>query len=184
MSACRLSGGICWPSLHCNEISAEGQWIRTGRRRPSNFIRTCRSERKAGENQQVVTTSDQLLAPSSSPLSRLFAAICHNYYYVFMTAAHVHVLRQKEVVGCDGTLTGGHYRAIDQRRQSLPSARSWHVFARAGQICTRREHADSNGSAAQNDHHAGPPARATRAHDEKERAHQRWRGCGYHNLRF
>jgi hypothetical protein len=60
------------------------------RSRLSTFIKTCRSERKAGENQQVVTTSDQLLAPSSSPLSRLFAAICHNYYYVFMTAAHVH----------------------------------------------------------------------------------------------
>ncbi len=48
------------------------------RSRLSTFIKTCRSERKAGENQQVVATSDQLLAPSSSPLSRLFAAICHN----------------------------------------------------------------------------------------------------------
>src|SRR5713226_7223633 len=48
------------------------------RSRLSTFIKTCRSERKAEENQQVVTTSDQLLAPSSSPLSRLFAAICHN----------------------------------------------------------------------------------------------------------
>jgi hypothetical protein len=36
-----------------------------------------------------VTTSDQLLAPSSSPLSRLFAAICHNKYYVFIMAARV-----------------------------------------------------------------------------------------------
>src|SRR6266705_5512830 len=41
------------------------------RSRLSTFIKTCRSERKAEENQQVVTTSDQLLAPSSSPLSRL-----------------------------------------------------------------------------------------------------------------
>ena len=48
------------------------------RSRLSTFIKTGRSERKAGENQQVVTTSDQLLAPSSSPLSRLFAAVCHN----------------------------------------------------------------------------------------------------------
>src|SRR6267142_1399108 len=67
---------------------APGQ-TRTGdpllRSRLSTFIKTCRSERKAGENQQVVTTSDQLLAPSSSPLSRFFAAICHNYYYVSMT---------------------------------------------------------------------------------------------------
>jgi hypothetical protein len=54
----------------------------------SIFIKTCRSERKAGENQQVVTTSDQPLAPFSSGLSRLFAAICHNQYYVFMTAGH------------------------------------------------------------------------------------------------
>jgi hypothetical protein len=59
------------------------------RSRLSTFIKTCRSERKAAGIQQVVTTSDQLLAPSSSPLSRLFAAICHNLYYVFMTAAHV-----------------------------------------------------------------------------------------------
>src|SRR6202007_149145 len=58
------------------------------RSRLSTLIRTCRSERKAGENQQVVTTSDQLLAPSSSPLSRLFAMICHNKNYDFMTASH------------------------------------------------------------------------------------------------
>ena len=38
-STCRLSGGICGPSLHCSEISVEGQRIRTGRRRPSNFVR-------------------------------------------------------------------------------------------------------------------------------------------------
>jgi hypothetical protein len=60
---------------------APGQ-IRTGdpllRSRSSIFIKTCRSERKAAGNQQVVTTSDQPLAPFSSPLSRLFAAICHN----------------------------------------------------------------------------------------------------------
>jgi hypothetical protein len=47
-------------------------------RRLSTFIKTCRSERKAGENQQVVTTSDQLFAPSSSPLRSDFATICHN----------------------------------------------------------------------------------------------------------
>src|SRR5712691_1037054 len=55
------------------------------RSRLSTFIKTCRSERKAAGIQQVVTTSDQLLAPSSSPLSRLFAAISHNSYCVFMT---------------------------------------------------------------------------------------------------
>jgi hypothetical protein len=59
------------------------------RRRLSTFIKTCPSERKAAEIQQVVTTSDQLLAPSSSPLSRLFAAISHNSCYVFMTAEHL-----------------------------------------------------------------------------------------------
>jgi hypothetical protein len=48
------------------------------RSRLSTFIKTCRSEREAGENQEVVTTSGQLLAPFSSSLSRLFAAICHN----------------------------------------------------------------------------------------------------------
>ena len=48
------------------------------RSRLYTFIRTCRSWRKAGENQQVVTTSDQLPTPSSSPLSMLFAAICHD----------------------------------------------------------------------------------------------------------
>jgi hypothetical protein len=56
----------------------------------STFIKTCQSERKAGGDQQVVATSDQLLTPSSSPLSRLFAPICHNWYYVFMTADHVY----------------------------------------------------------------------------------------------
>src|ERR1700757_756661 len=38
-STCRLSGGICGPSLHCSEISVEGQRIRTGRHRPSKFVR-------------------------------------------------------------------------------------------------------------------------------------------------
>jgi hypothetical protein len=44
----------------------------------TTLIRTCRSERKAGENQQLVTNGDKLLTPLSSPLSRGFAAICHN----------------------------------------------------------------------------------------------------------
>jgi hypothetical protein len=34
-----------------------------------------------------VINGDKPLAPSSSPLSRPFAPICHNLYYVFMTAA-------------------------------------------------------------------------------------------------
>jgi len=51
------------------------------RSRLSTFIKTCRSERRAG--QQVVATSDQLLAPSSSSLSRRFAAVCRNSYYAF-----------------------------------------------------------------------------------------------------
>ncbi len=68
--------------LDSREISGAPGETRTPdpllRSRLSTFIKTCRSERKAGENQQVVTTSDQLFAPSSSPLSRHFAPICHN----------------------------------------------------------------------------------------------------------
>jgi hypothetical protein len=55
----------------------------------TTLIKTCRSERKAEENQQVVTNADQLLAPSLSTLSSRFAMICHNYYYFFMTAARL-----------------------------------------------------------------------------------------------
>ena len=56
------------------------------RSRVTTLIKTCRSERKAADNQQVVSNADQLLAPSLSTLSSRFATICHNYYYVFMTA--------------------------------------------------------------------------------------------------
>jgi len=63
---------------------APGQ-TRTGdpllRSQLSTLIRTCRSDRKARENQQLVMNGDKLLTPFSSPLSRGFAAICHNYYY-------------------------------------------------------------------------------------------------------
>ncbi len=66
----------------CQKLSGAPGEIRTSdpllRSRLSTFIKTCRSERKAGENQQVVTTSGQLLAPSSSPLRSDFATICHN----------------------------------------------------------------------------------------------------------
>jgi len=48
------------------------------RSRLSTFIKTLPEWRKAEENQQVVTTSDQLLAPSLSLLCRLFLTICHN----------------------------------------------------------------------------------------------------------
>ena len=48
------------------------------RSRLSTFIKTCRSERKAEENQQVVIDGDELLTPFSSPLSTRFAAIYHN----------------------------------------------------------------------------------------------------------
>ena len=51
------------------------------RSRVTTLIKTCRSERKAEDNQQVVTTADQQLAPSLSTLSSRFAMICHNYYY-------------------------------------------------------------------------------------------------------
>jgi hypothetical protein len=55
------------------------------RRQLSTLIRTCRSGRKARENQQLVINGDKLLTPFSSPLSRRFATICHNYYYISMT---------------------------------------------------------------------------------------------------
>jgi hypothetical protein len=54
----------------------------------TTLIKSCRSERKAEDYQQVVTNADQLLAPSLSPLSSRFATICHNYYYAFMTPGH------------------------------------------------------------------------------------------------
>ena len=59
------------------------------RSRVTTLIKTCRSERKAEHNQQVVSNADQLLAPSLSPLSSRFITICHNYYYVFMTAPRI-----------------------------------------------------------------------------------------------
>jgi hypothetical protein len=55
------------------------------RSRVTTLTKTCRSERKAEDNQQVVTDADQLLAPSLSALSSRFTTICHNYYYVLMT---------------------------------------------------------------------------------------------------
>src|SRR6266481_2620497 len=65
---------------------APGQ-TRTGdpllRSQLTTLIRTCRSERKARENQQLVINGDKLLAPFS--LSRGFAAICYNYYDISMT---------------------------------------------------------------------------------------------------
>jgi hypothetical protein len=42
------------------------------------LIRTCRSERKARENQQLVINGDKLLTPFSSALSGRFTASCHN----------------------------------------------------------------------------------------------------------
>jgi hypothetical protein len=51
----------------------------------TSLIRTSRSEHKQRENQQLVINGDKLLTPFSSPLSRGFAAICHNYYYISMT---------------------------------------------------------------------------------------------------
>jgi hypothetical protein len=43
------------------------------------IITICRSERKAGENQQVVPNADQLLAPSLSALIGLLVTSCQNY---------------------------------------------------------------------------------------------------------
>jgi len=57
--------------------------------RVTTLIKTRRSGRKAEDNQQVVTTADQQLAPSLSTSSSRFAMICHNYYYFFMTAARL-----------------------------------------------------------------------------------------------
>jgi hypothetical protein len=41
------------------------------RSRVTTLIKTCRSERKAEHNQQVVSNADQLFAPSLSPLAVL-----------------------------------------------------------------------------------------------------------------
>jgi hypothetical protein len=69
----------------------------------TTLIKTCRSERKAQDNQQVVSTADQLLAPSLSTLSSRFATICHNYYYVLMAADHlcasIAIMRQPDALG-------------------------------------------------------------------------------------
>jgi hypothetical protein len=43
------------------------------RSRVTTLVKTCRSERKTEDNQQVVTNADQLLAPSLSTLSSRFA---------------------------------------------------------------------------------------------------------------
>jgi hypothetical protein len=68
--------------LDSREISGAPGEIRTPdpllRSQLSTLIRTCRSERKARENQQLVINGDKLLTPFSSPLSRLFTTICHN----------------------------------------------------------------------------------------------------------
>src|SRR5229473_7019827 len=93
-SVTHVLGTLCNPCLRAGpRLSGAPGEIRTPdpllRSRLSTFIKTCRSERKAGENQQVVTKADKPLPPSSSPLSRLFAPICHTSYYVFMTAEHM-----------------------------------------------------------------------------------------------
>ena len=53
----------------------------------TNLIKTFRSERIAEDNQQLLSNADQPLALSLSTLSSRFATICHNYFYVFTTAA-------------------------------------------------------------------------------------------------
>jgi len=70
----------------CEVLALFGMSAPLLRSRVTTLIKTCRSERKAEDNQQVVTNADQLLAPSLSTLSSRFATICHNHYYVFMTA--------------------------------------------------------------------------------------------------
>jgi hypothetical protein len=40
-----------------------------------------------------VINGDKLLTPFSSPLSRGFAAICHNYYYISMTEKIVDAIK-------------------------------------------------------------------------------------------
>jgi hypothetical protein len=74
-----LSNSYCLNEFQ--ESGAPGQ-TRTGdpllRSQLSNLIRTCRSKRKARENQQLVINGDKLLTPFSSALSMRFAAICHN----------------------------------------------------------------------------------------------------------
>ncbi len=59
------------------------------RSRLSTLLTTCRSECKAEQSLQVVTSDDKPLAPSSLPSTMDLAAICHNSYYVLMTENHV-----------------------------------------------------------------------------------------------
>jgi hypothetical protein len=47
----------------------------------TTLIRTCRSERKAGENQQLVINGDKLLTPFSSP----YAAVLPTFVTISMT---------------------------------------------------------------------------------------------------
>src|SRR6266576_3887172 len=74
-----LSNSYCF-----NEFQKSGAPGETRTRDPllrsqlSTLIRTCRSGRKARENQQLVINGDKLLTPFSSALSRRFTALCHN----------------------------------------------------------------------------------------------------------
>jgi hypothetical protein len=71
----------------------------------ATLIKTCRSERKAEDNQQVVTNADQLLALSLSTLSSPFVAVCH-YYCVFMTAISIlEVCAHKNHLNSEGNST-------------------------------------------------------------------------------
>jgi len=74
-----LSNSYCF-----NEFQKSGAPGETRTRDPllrsqlTTLTRTCRSERKAGENQQLVINGDKPLTPFSSPLTSSFGAIRHN----------------------------------------------------------------------------------------------------------
>src|SRR5258706_6139273 len=90
------------------------------RSRLSTFIKTCPSECKAGENQQVVTTSDQLLAPSSSPLSRLF------YYHLSQLLLRFH----------DGSFVGANPAAFGPPKQGVGHSRYFRQRLRRNAPCS------------------------------------------------
>jgi hypothetical protein len=72
LSTCRLSGDICEPSLHCSEISVEGQRIRTGRHRPSKFVRAEITGNRLFRRNQA----------AQLPTSRLFGQVTRSAFQV------------------------------------------------------------------------------------------------------
>jgi len=74
-----LSNSYCFNEFQNSGAPGETRTRDPLLRRPlTALIRTCRSERKARGNQQLVINGDKPLTPFSSRLSSRFGAICHN----------------------------------------------------------------------------------------------------------